>query len=117
MPKAPSRRRSEKKFESDLHVSLLAAGAPWFLPALLAPLAVLLVRAVWSPHTKITAKQSGMLEIAYSIMIAGFALADLAVGRACGFGGRQPLGLAASRTHESGAAPARRISHSRSTAA
>jgi hypothetical protein len=52
------------------HLALLIAGALWFPPALLVPLAVLLVRAVWSPRTKLTVKQSGMLEIAYSVLIA-----------------------------------------------
>jgi hypothetical protein len=58
---------------------LLAAAALWFPPGLLVPLAVLLVRAIWSPHTKITVKQSGMLEIAYSMMIACSVLAVYAI--------------------------------------
>jgi hypothetical protein len=39
----------------------------------------LLVRAIWSPHTNITVKQSGMLEIAYSVMIACSVLAVYAI--------------------------------------
>jgi hypothetical protein len=57
------------------HLALLAAAAVWFPPALLAPLAVLLVRAVWSPRSKLKVKQTGMLEIAYSVLIAVSVLA------------------------------------------
>ncbi|KIL41686.1 hypothetical protein SD70_06150 [Gordoniibacillus kamchatkensis] len=58
------------RFSVGYHLAMLAAAAIWFPPALLAPLAVLLVRAIWSPRTKLTVKQSGMLEIAYSVLIA-----------------------------------------------
>jgi hypothetical protein len=57
-------------FSVGYHLALLAAAALWYPPGLLVPLAVLLVRAIWSPHSKLTVKQSGILEIAYSVMIA-----------------------------------------------
>ncbi|WP_126428125.1 YwiC-like family protein [Brevibacillus marinus] len=51
------------------HLALLALAAICYPPGLLLPLAVLLVRAIWSPRAKLTVKQSGMLEIAYSLLI------------------------------------------------
>jgi len=52
------------------HLALLAAGALWFPHWMLLPLAVLLVRAVWSPRTQLTVKQTGMLEFVYSALFA-----------------------------------------------
>lgn len=51
------------------HAVLLVIGAVYYPPLLLLPLAVLLIRAAWAPKTNITVKRSGMLEIAYSILI------------------------------------------------
>ncbi|CAJ1003955.1 MULTISPECIES: YwiC-like family protein [Bacillales] len=62
------------RFSVMYHLALLVAGALWFPPGLLVPLAVLAVRAVWSPHTKLSVKQTGILEIAYSVLIAGTVL-------------------------------------------
>mgnify|MGYP001176810293 CR=1 FL=1 len=55
------------------HLVLLAAGAVWS-PVLAVPFAVLLVRAVWSPRAKLTVKQTGILEIVYSVLFAGTVL-------------------------------------------
>jgi len=52
------------------HLALLVAAAIWLPPGVLVPLAILLIRAIWSPRTKLTVKQSGMLEIAYSVLVA-----------------------------------------------
>jgi hypothetical protein len=62
------------RFSVMYHLALLVAGALWFPPGLLVPLTVLAVRAVWSPHTKLSVKQTGILEIAYSVLIAGTVL-------------------------------------------
>jgi hypothetical protein len=60
------------------HLALLVIAALMFPPALLLPLAVLLVRAIWSPKLKLNVKKTGVLEIAYSVMIAVTALAAYA---------------------------------------
>lgn len=52
------------------HLAFLIAAALWFPSWLLPPLAVLLVRAVWSPRAKMSVKQIGMLEFAYSALFA-----------------------------------------------
>lgn len=52
------------------HFVLFAAAAVWLPAGLLVPLAILLVRAVWSPRAKLTVKQGGLLEIAYSALVA-----------------------------------------------
>lgn len=51
------------------HALLLIVGAVWYPPLLLIPFVILLIRAAWMPKTNITVKQSGMLEITYSILI------------------------------------------------
>lgn len=58
------------RFSVGYHLALLIAGVLWFPSGLWVPLTVLLVRAIWSPRTNLTVKQSGMLEIAYSVLIA-----------------------------------------------
>jgi len=58
------------RFSVGYHLALFVAAAFWFPPGVLVPLAILLVRAVWSPRAKLTVKQSGMLEIAYSVLVA-----------------------------------------------
>ncbi|GAB7388152.1 YwiC-like family protein [Bacillaceae bacterium] len=63
------------RFSVGYHLVLLAAAALWFPPGLMVPLAVLLVRAIFSPRTKLTPKQSGMLEFAYSVLFACSVLA------------------------------------------
>lgn len=61
-------------FSIGYHAALLAAAA-FFYPLLLSvPLVVLLVRTIWSPRVKLTVKQFGMLEIAYSVIVTGFVL-------------------------------------------
>jgi len=57
-------------FSVGYHLALLAAAAVWYPPGLLVPLAVLLIRAILSPRTKLSVKHSGMLEIAYSVLVA-----------------------------------------------
>lgn len=66
------RERNNKRFYvySVVYHLLLAFLALCFLsPALQLAALVLLARAVWFPRTKITVKQSGMLEIVYSVIV------------------------------------------------
>jgi hypothetical protein len=56
-------------FSVGYHLALLAAGVLWFHPWLALPLTVLALRAALSPRMKLTVKQSGMLEIVYSVLI------------------------------------------------
>jgi len=51
------------------HMALLAVSAALFPPLMLAPFAVLLVRAAWTPRANLSIKQAGMLEFAYSAMM------------------------------------------------
>ncbi|PDO10037.1 MAG: hypothetical protein BLM47_09525 [Candidatus Reconcilbacillus cellulovorans] len=55
------------------HAAVVAVAAVWFPPGMLPPLVVLLVRAAWTPRTRLTVKQTGMLEIAYSVLVSVFA--------------------------------------------
>ncbi|MGG6313040.1 YwiC-like family protein [Paenibacillus macerans] len=66
------RERNNKRFYfySVFYHLAMALLALWLLPpALLLAALVLLARAAWFPRTKITAKQSGMLEIVYSVIV------------------------------------------------
>lgn len=56
------------------HAAIAVLGAFIFPPLFLLPLAVLLIRAVWAPRTGITAKKSGMFEIAWSVLVTCTAL-------------------------------------------
>ncbi|WP_334074449.1 MULTISPECIES: YwiC-like family protein [Paenibacillus] len=56
------------KLSVGYHIASLVVCAVWFPAAMLIPLTVLLMRAVWLPKTKITVKRSGMLEIAFSLL-------------------------------------------------
>jgi len=67
------------RFSVGYHLVLLAAAAFWFSPALLVPFLILLARAVWSPLSRLTVKQTGILEYAFSILIAGSVLAVYAL--------------------------------------
>ncbi|WP_435920930.1 YwiC-like family protein [Paenibacillus sp. DYY-L-2] len=51
------------------HVLLLAISAALFPLAVLIPFGVLLIRAVFTPRTKITVKRCGILEIVYSALV------------------------------------------------
>lgn len=66
------RERNNKRFycySVAYHVMLMIL-AVWLLsPALWIAALILLARAVWFPRTGITAKQSGMLEIVYSVIV------------------------------------------------
>jgi len=71
------RERNNKRYywySVSYHLAACAVGAIWFPPLLLLALAILLARAAWAPHTGITAKKSGMLEIGYSILVTCTAL-------------------------------------------
>jgi len=58
------------------HAAALAVSAFLFPPLMLAPFAVLFVRAVWSPKAGLAIRQTGMLEFAYSaLMVTAFLLA------------------------------------------
>jgi hypothetical protein len=61
------------------HLALLAAAALWHHPALLVPLAVLLIRAVWTPLANLPVRKSGMLEFGYSALTACTVLAMVAL--------------------------------------
>lgn len=66
------RERNNKRFYCysvgyHLLLALLALGL--LAPALQIAAVILLARSVWFPRTKITAKQSGMLEIVYSVLV------------------------------------------------
>lgn len=66
------RERNNKRFYvySVVYHVLLLALAVWQLqPALWIAALILLARAAWFPRTGITAKQSGMLEIVYSVIV------------------------------------------------
>lgn len=56
------------------HLLLLAAVGLLFPWLLLVPLSILLLRAVVSPRTRMSVKQSGILEIVYACVISGSAL-------------------------------------------
>jgi len=62
------------------HLVLLVACAAWYPPGLLVPLAVLLIRAAWTPRLRITVKRSGMLEIAYAAIVLAAAALTYAGG-------------------------------------
>lgn len=49
-----------------ISVLLSALFLPWLM---VVPASILLIRAVWLPRTKINVKQSGMMEIVYSIIV------------------------------------------------
>lgn len=51
------------------HLLFLAVASSRYSPLFLIPITVLFVRALWSPRTTLTIKQSGMLEVAYSVLI------------------------------------------------
>lgn len=55
------------------HAAAVAVAAAWFPPGVLPPLVVLFIRAVWTPRTRLSVKQTGMLEIAYAVLVAVFA--------------------------------------------
>ncbi|RCX23850.1 YwiC-like protein [Fontibacillus phaseoli] len=63
------------RFSIGYHLASLVIAALLFPPGILIPLLILLVRAIWIPKTKTTVKQSGMMEIAFSVLVAGTALA------------------------------------------
>jgi len=56
------------------HILLLMTALFWFPRLMLAPFAVLLVRAVVSPRLRLSVKVTGILEIVYSVVLAVFAL-------------------------------------------
>lgn len=66
------RERRNRRFyllSAGYHLAVLAVSAALFPPLMLAPFAVLLVRAVWTPQADLSIKQVGMLEFAYSAMM------------------------------------------------
>ncbi|MEC2346820.1 hypothetical protein P9H28_22370, partial [Paenibacillus barengoltzii] len=66
------RERNNKRFyvySVAYHVLLLALAVWQLQPALWIAALILLARAAWFPRTGITAKQSGMLEIVYSVIV------------------------------------------------
>lgn len=65
------------KLSVGYHIVSLVICAVCFPAALLIPMTVLLLRAVWFPKTKITVKRSGMLEIAFSLLFTVCALVIL----------------------------------------
>ncbi|MDN4071100.1 YwiC-like family protein [Paenibacillus vini] len=62
------------RFSIGYHVVSMAIALILFPPGILIPLFLLLLRAIWFPRTKITVKRSGMLEIAFSLIMAITAL-------------------------------------------
>ncbi len=62
------------RFSIGYHLVSIVVAAILFPPGILIPLFLLLLRAIWFPRTKITVKKSGMLEIAFSLIMAITAL-------------------------------------------